>query len=303
MYLDMYPCLAPPKIKHIVSVSSGAPSALLAFKVIEKYGAENVDCIFADTLAEHADNYRFLHDLRQRGIDILYITRGKTPNQLQREQNTVFTQKLAPCTRILKLEPIREFVQFRQAQGYSVHMHIGYTVEDRSRIADTYGGWYQNGVIAEFLFAQTPKYFIFEELKQRGLHVPETYQYGLPNANCLSGEDGGGCVKGGKGYMLKILIHLPRTYAAAERTETAIRIEQYKRQRAKGVRVADVRLYARLRDATRVAGHISLKAFREQHENAQRDSLQAKLFILNADGDVCASECGVIVPEKWSKVA
>lgn len=295
--------------KHVVSVSSGAPSALLALKAIETYGADNVVCIFADTLAEHEDNYRFLYDLQQRGIEILFVCDGRTPNELQREQNTVYTNSLAPCTRILKLEPIREFIQTMQKLGYVIHMHVGYTVEDakpeqgkpEGRVTDTKAAWSSNWVMPHFLLVdeQYSSYRVKSELRQRGIQIPETYKNGFPNGNCL-GEGRGGCVKSGKGNMLKVLIHYPKAYAAAETTETDIRITQYKRQRARGVRVADVRLYAQLRDATRASGHISLKAFREQYEQAQRDMKQLKLFTLDSDGDLCGAECGVSSPEKWA---
>ena len=50
-------------VKHVVSVSSGVPSALAAILAIETYGKDNVELIFADTRVEHEDNYRFLRDV------------------------------------------------------------------------------------------------------------------------------------------------------------------------------------------------------------------------------------------------
>lgn len=285
--------------KHVVSVSSGAPSALLALKAIEIYGAENVACIFADTCVEHPDNYRFLRDLEAAGLAITWLSVGKTPDDLQREHNTLFTQFLAPCTRILKLEPIREYVQGLQAEGYLVFMHVGYTVEDASRLADTRRNWLANGVIPRFLLVdeQYNRQRVMAEMKARGFELPETYKLNFPNANCIAG---GGCVKGGKSYMQRMLTHYPQYYAKRELLESDIRIRQYKKQRAHGVRVADVKLYAQLRDTTRKSGHVTLKTFRKEYEAAQKDNFLLKLFTLDSDGDLCGAECGVSSPEKWA---
>lgn len=294
--LEIYP--ASP-VKHVVSVSSGAPSALLALKVIGAYGAENVACIFADTGVEHPDNYRFLADLKAAGLQIEALSIGKTPEDLQREQATLFTQVLAPCTRILKLEPIRAYVQGLQVDGYLVFMHVGYTVEDASRMEDTRRNWLTNNVMPRFMLVdeQYNRHRVQTEMKQRGFILPETYRLNFPNANCIAQ---GGCVKGGKSYMQRMLTHFPQFYAKREKLEAEIRLTQYRKQRAQGVRVADVKLYTQLRDATRQSGRVTLKTFRLEYEAAQKDNFLLKLFTLDSDGDVCSAECGVSTPEKWA---
>lgn len=50
-------------MKHIASLSGGRTSTgPLPKDLIEKYGADNVDLVFCDTGAEHADTYRFIRD-------------------------------------------------------------------------------------------------------------------------------------------------------------------------------------------------------------------------------------------------
>jgi len=295
---DDYPTMP---MKHIVSVSSGAPSALLALKIVERYGAENVICIFADTLVEDEDNYRFLYDLRKYGLDIEYICDGRTPEDLQREQKTLFTNFLAPCTRILKLEPIKKFVSCLQSLGYLIYMHIGYTLEDgkassdkpEGRLTDTKAAWLQYGVLARFELVQElyTRQRVVNELKSRGFEIPRSYAGDFPNANCFKQ---GGCVKGGKSYMQKMLIHNPHGYARREQLETEIRYTQYRRQRRRGIRVVDVKLYAQLRDRTRNKGHITLKTFREQYEAIRANDKQLQLFTLDNDmSGLCGTECGI----------
>jgi hypothetical protein len=305
MYLadtEIYP---PMPVRHIVSVSSGAPSALLALKVIEKYGAGNVDCIFADTLAEHHDNYRFLYDLQQRGMEIIFITRGKTPEDLQREQNTLFTQALAPCTRILKLEPIREFVAWRQAQGYLVHMHIGMTIEDRDsskthspngRLDAPFKNWLSVGVWARYLLVDeghTRDRVLYEMQTKRGYKLPISYAQNFPNANCLAQ---GGCVKGGKKYMQRVLQEYPDAYAKREKLENDILTSRA----AQGKNT-----YTHLREAAQENEQITLTAFRERYEAVQGEPMQLKLFTLDNDmAGLCGTECGVMTSwQELDKVA
>ena len=47
-------------MKHIIFFSGGLGSWATAKRVIDRYGSENVLCLFTDTLIEDADLYRFL---------------------------------------------------------------------------------------------------------------------------------------------------------------------------------------------------------------------------------------------------
>ena len=49
-------------MKHIISYSGGLASFFEAKLAIEKYGSDNVDLVFCDTLSEDKDLYRFLID-------------------------------------------------------------------------------------------------------------------------------------------------------------------------------------------------------------------------------------------------
>ena len=49
-------------MRHIVFFSSGIASWVASKRVVERYGPEAVTLVFADTLIEDEDNYRFLHE-------------------------------------------------------------------------------------------------------------------------------------------------------------------------------------------------------------------------------------------------
>lgn len=64
--------------KTVVNVSGGNGSAIALMRCIERFGAENVDAVFADTRSEHPDLYRFLDDLeRVAGVTIARLSDGR----------------------------------------------------------------------------------------------------------------------------------------------------------------------------------------------------------------------------------
>jgi len=57
-------------MSHIISFSSGLSSAVAGERVLARYGGIDTIVFFADTTIEHADNYRFLDDVRARWSDL-----------------------------------------------------------------------------------------------------------------------------------------------------------------------------------------------------------------------------------------
>lgn len=304
---------APEDVYHIVSVSSGVPSALTAIHVIEKYGGVSpIELVFADTLVEHDDNYRFLMALTEyTGYAVTVLSRGKSPMDLMREQNVIFTQVFAPCTRILKLEPIFEHVENIQAQGYQVVMHIGYDLSDvkKDRLTSTTRNWQSKGVIVQYPLVDALVTDPLSEMKRLGIPPTLTYEWGLKHANCLS-EEQGGCVKFGQADMMKVLEHNPVGYAKREQLELDIRkshalnylINSIVLSLFTGCIVPVVgQLYAFLRNTTSEDGQITLRDLRLKHEAAlQAGGIQLKLFELEADLSGCSVECGVTSDVNWS---
>jgi hypothetical protein len=306
---------APEDVYHIVSVSSGVPSALTAIEVIKQYhGISPIELVFADTLVEHDDNYRFLMALTEyTGYAVTVLSRGKSPMDLMREQNVIFTQVFAPCTRILKLEPIFEHVESIQAQGYQVVMHIGYDLGDqkKGRLESTTHNWQSKGVIVQYPLVDALVVDPMSELKRLGVSPTLTYNWGLKHANCLSKEQGG-CVKFGQADMIKVLEHNPEGYAARELLEFDIRkshalnhlVTSVVLSLYTGCLVPVVgQLYAFLRDTTSEDGQITLRDLRMRYEQAQiQGGIQLKMFELDADLAGCSVECGLTSDVTWDAV-
>jgi len=67
-------------VRHVVSLSSGASSAVAAQRVIDRHGKHNTELVFTDTRWEDDDNYRFLRDLSDFWqMPIVTLRDGRTP--------------------------------------------------------------------------------------------------------------------------------------------------------------------------------------------------------------------------------
>ena len=60
--MDIVRDFVDPTKNHICFFSSGAASWLAAMRVAQRYGANNLFLVFADTGIEDEDNYRFLKE-------------------------------------------------------------------------------------------------------------------------------------------------------------------------------------------------------------------------------------------------
>jgi hypothetical protein len=77
-------------MKYIVNVSGGLTSFEALRRTIARYGKENTHPVFADTLAEDADLYRFLAD-QERYFDMTFhrAVDGRTPWQVMKDEGYI----------------------------------------------------------------------------------------------------------------------------------------------------------------------------------------------------------------------
>lgn len=289
--------------KHIISLSSGVPSALAAILAVEKYGREHVELIFADTQAEHPDNYRFLRDIENYlGMKATWLTEGRTPLEVGQDEKYIPNQAFATCTHRLKIEPIMAYVDKLKAQYDCLYMHIGYDLTDLARVEKTRASWQERGLIAVFPLIEARIRDPKNEVEKRGLRIPYTYSLGFKHGNCL-GENMGGCVKFGRGDMIKVLQHFPHAYKLKENRE----LEMIGKQLDKlpyylitaliwGVSLEDLgyKLYTFLRDTSgEYGGFLTLKKLREDYESRIGNIRQLRLFDMQNDMSGYSTECGV----------
>ena len=173
---------------YIVNTSGGLSSFEALRRAIEQKGKEHVHPVFADTLSEDPDLYRFLDDQERYfgitidrlsdGRDIWEVFRDRKAIKLPRQNNT------APCSTFLKRKIIEEAVKAAYATGTYIHV-AGLDWSETHRI-EQFKAAHPD---AECWFPCNEKPYpdncsIAECLESVGIKVPELYTLGFSHNNC-----------------------------------------------------------------------------------------------------------------------
>lgn len=215
----------------VVWFSCGAGSAVAAMLAVEKYGqTNNVRIVNNPVAEEHEDNRRFLKDVEKAiGQKIEVATNKNFPSHsaidVWEKKKYMSGVKGAPCTLELKKKARQQFEDTNKCDWHV----LGFTADERSR--------YENFIKTErpntlpvLIENGITKDMCFEILKATGIKLPEIYNLGYPNANCI------GCVKATS----------PTYWNHVRRVHPNIfeqRAEQSRRIGARLVRVAGTRLF------------------------------------------------------------
>jgi 3'-phosphoadenosine 5'-phosphosulfate sulfotransferase (PAPS reductase)/FAD synthetase len=215
--------IMPISMIYIVNVSGGLTSFEALRRTINKYGKENVVAIFADTLIEDEDLYRFLDDQeRYFDIKIERLKDGRTPWQTMKDRRCIMLRlksgaEVAPCSMELKRGVINKEIAARyQAGTYTQVFGMDWTEMHRiERLQKSLGPnvWFP---LIEKPYVD--KCNIADFLKQIGIKVPKLYDLGFSHNNC-----GGGCIKAGQAHWANLYFKLPERYALWEKKEEDIR--------------------------------------------------------------------------------
>lgn len=211
--------------RYVVSLSSGASSAVAAQRTIDRYGRENVDLVFMNVKHEHRDNYRFLRDLRARWGEIIILKDGRTPENVWDDRQLIPNSLMCPCTFDLKIRLFVNYCKDLQAQGYKVIAVIGYNYRDslprpkkpHGRLPDPVRNYGKLGIVVKYPLlwrgdiCRNPH----QVVESWGLKLPEMYHKGFLSANCS-----GDCPKGGISHWRRVLREYPNVYAHREAWET-----------------------------------------------------------------------------------
>jgi hypothetical protein len=199
--------------------SGGLGSWGAARRAISEYGVDNVTLLFADTLIEDQDLYRFLDEATASlGVPLTRIADGRTPWDVFRDVRFIGNTRIDPCSRILKRDLMRSWVeQHCSPEDATVIMGIDWTEIHRlDRARPRWEPWRLRAPLCEPPFID--KADLLSELRRVGIRPPRLYEMGFPHNNC-----GGFCVKAGQAQFKLLLERLPERYAAHEREEEALR--------------------------------------------------------------------------------
>jgi len=206
-------------MKHVVSYSGGAGSWCAAKRVADQYGTDNLVLLFADTLIEDADLYRFLHESAANiGVPITRIADGRSVWQVFKDVRYLGNSRVDPCSAILKRDLIRKWlVDNCDPDDTVVYVGIDWTEEHRiDRIKARNDVWkYEAPMCAEPLMNKPD---MMAWMMSEGIKPPRLYDMGFPHNNC-----GGFCVKAGQAQFAKLLREMPERYAEHEAEEEALR--------------------------------------------------------------------------------
>lgn len=205
---------------HVVQFSTGLGSAEVARRSIEKYGPENVLLLTADTLVEDEDNWRFAHEARalMGNPEWVILADGRTPMQAGRDARVVPNNRFAVCSRILKRELLREWID-KNCDPAEVVIQLGFDWTEPQRHEAAVPLWAPYA--AESPLMQKPYVYkpaLMTTWARFGVKPPRLYDFGFSHANC-----GGACVRGGQAQWQLLLTVNRDRYLAWEREEEATR--------------------------------------------------------------------------------
>lgn len=205
--------------KHIVMFSGGIASWAAAVRVKEQFGAENMRLLFTDTLIEDEDLYRFLDDASaQLGVELIRLADGRTPFEVYKDVRLLGNSRIAPCSRLLKQVPARNWVKENCDPETDV-LYVGIDWMEAHRIEPVRKAWLPYRV--EFPLAEKPllaKHQYMEMAREVGLKPPRLYDMGASHNNC-----GGFCCRAGQAQFKWLAVNFPERYAEAEYQEENIR--------------------------------------------------------------------------------
>ncbi|MFE9328350.1 hypothetical protein ACIHDR_46760 [Nocardia sp. NPDC052278] len=206
-------------MKRIVQMSGGIGSFAAATRVAQRYGTSDMVLLFADTLAEDEDLYRFLSDaVAYLGMPLVRVCDGRTPWEVFADVRFIGNSRLAPCSKWLKQIPCRRWLE-QNCDPADTVLYVGLDWAERRREPGVVHGWTPWRV--EFPMAEAPyltKEQMLDDCRARGLMPPRLYELGYRHNNC-----GGVCVRAGQAQWRRTLRVFPDRFAEAERREAQLR--------------------------------------------------------------------------------
>lgn len=205
---------------HIVQFSTGAGSAEVAYRVVEQNPLDRVVLMTADTAAEDDDNWRFAREVVAQlpTAEWVILKDGRTPMEVGRDLRVVPNNRMAVCSRVLKREIIRKYMDKNFSPIDSI-VYLGFDWTEEHRMKASYGPWLPWTIESPLMSAPfLTKSAILDKMRERGIEPPSLYAAGFSHANC-----GGACVRGGQAQWELLLRTNPARYNEWELEEEKTR--------------------------------------------------------------------------------
>lgn len=191
----------PSSIRYAVSFSSGISSWAAARRIVDQEGPEGMVLVFADTLIEDEDNYRFLYESAANlGAALVKISDGRNPMQVMRDARIIGNSMIDPCSKILKRELLDRWRDAYCCQA-TTKLVLGIAWDESHRIEEVQ----KRNQPWQYIAPLCDKPWIskaetLQWARSHGIEPPRMYGIGFEHANC-----GGGCIKAGQKPWSRLL--------------------------------------------------------------------------------------------------
>lgn len=208
-------------MRHVVMYSGGITSWAVARHLADQHGTDDLVLLFADTLVEDEDLYRFNADVENDlGIKLTVVTDGRTPQQVGIDRRHIGNSQIANCSHLLKQKPCREWLA-ANTDPADTTVYVGIDWSEMHRLPAIEKAWKPWTVDAPLTRPPyTDKRQHIEALRARGIAEPRLYALGFAHNNC-----GGACVRAGQAQWAHLLQVFPDRYASWEAHENAMRAQ------------------------------------------------------------------------------
>jgi hypothetical protein len=199
--------------------SGGTGSWGAAKRVAERHGTDDLILLFADTLIEDEDLYRYLHEAAgDIGGELVRLEEGRDPWEVFFDRRYLGNTRVDPCSMVLKRDLMRKWLE-RECDPEDTIVYLGFDWTEVHRFDRAKPRW--EPWRAEAPLCESPlisKEDLHAELEKAGIEPPRLYAMGFKHNNC-----GGFCVKAGQAQFAHLLRMLPERYRYHEEKEQELR--------------------------------------------------------------------------------
>lgn len=203
---------------YIISSSGGLGSAISA--IVAWQQGLRFELVFADTLIEDEDLYRFLVEVAAVvNKPIHWLKDGRDPWEIFELRKFIGNTRTAHCSEILKFNQVQAWANQHASATDPIVLGMDWSELDRIELAAT--KWAPRPVVSLINDYGVRRPMWNFMLARYGLRIPRLYEMGFPHNNC-----GGFCVRAGLQQFATLLTKMPDRYAYHERrmNETMARI-------------------------------------------------------------------------------
>jgi hypothetical protein len=190
-----------------ISFSGGLGSGITALIAYER--GLDFNLIFADTLIEDEDLYRFNDDIAAAcGKDLIHLVDGRTPWDVFVDKRWIGNTRTAHCSTELKTKQVKKWLA--DNANPSDPLVLGMDLSEQDRIERAQANWDRPviSLLNEYKVWRGEYDLI---LNRYGIKKPRLYGMGYAHNNC-----GGMCVKAGLTQMERLYRTMPGRYAYHE---------------------------------------------------------------------------------------